>query len=522
MSLRVSLADHLRDSTDPLVESACSTGFAGSLRAGDHTLWGPAAEAEASIRLGWVRSPGEWSALAQEILNLREELAQAGVSSIALCGMGGSSLAPEVMAKCHGVALQIVDSTHPDVVHQALSGDLSHTAVVVSSKSGGTVETDSQMRAFVKAFEDQGIDPAPRVIVVTDPGSALEDVAKEAGYRVFLGNPSIGGRFSVFSPFGLVPSGLAGVDIATIVSDAEALWDTLGTDTPDNPALLLGAGMAVGHPQVNKVLLRPFAGLPGLGDWIEQLVAESTGKEGLGILPVVDSLLVQSERTADCLSIGEPGMDADIEISGTLGEHFLVWQYATAYAGAILGVNPFDQPNVESAKIAARALLGDTNDNQHSGTITLEGGSVWAGVPLPTELDTIARAASFALSLVSPRSYLALCVFGDSTSPEDWVLVRDHLEATLNRPVTLGFGPRFLHSTGQLHKGGPAEGVFLQIVEPAKNHVEIPGRDFDFLTLLSAQARGDRIVLHEHGQATVALELADTDSRRAVLDALGS
>jgi glucose-6-phosphate isomerase len=311
------------------------------------------------------------------------------------------------------------------------------------------------------------------------------------------------------------------VDIATIVSDAEALWDTLGTDAPDNPALLLGAGIAVGHPQVNKILLRPFREMPGLGDWIEQLVAESTGKEGLGILPVVDSLLVQSERTGDCLSVGEPGKDADIEISGTLGEHFLVWQYATAYAGAILGVNPFDQPNVESAKIAARALLGETSDNQHSGAINLEGGSVWSGVPMSAEIDTIGRAASFALSLVSTRSYLALCVFGDSTAPGDWVRVREHLEASLNRPVTLGFGPRFLHSTGQLHKGGPAEGVFLQIVESATNQVEIPGRDFDFLTLLNAQARGDRIVLHEHGQATVALEIEDADARSSVLEALG-
>lgn len=501
---------------DPLAR-AVRLSFASRLRAGDHTLWGKKAETEAAIRLGWTASPADQQELVSEILALKQELYASGVSSFVLCGMGGSSLAPEVMAAYAGVPLSIVDSTHPAVVGAAVSQNLSETALIVSSKSGGTVETDSQRRAFEQAFQDQGIDPATRIIVVTDPGSPLEKEATERGYRVFLGNPSVGGRFSALSAFGLVPSGLAGVDISQVLDEASAVWEAMGLDSETNPGLILGAALAVGHPMVATVLLRSFPLLPGLGNWIEQLVAESTGKDGKGLLPVVDSVL---SGALDCLSVGPGSSGADIQIEGGLGAHFLLWQYATAFAGEIIGVNPFDQPNVESAKIAARKALEGGGSSEAGDQDLVPGGMVSSSLKPGTPLESLEDAARYALTLVGEDSYLALCVFGDSRDSTPWNRVREHLEVAMSRPVTLGFGPRFLHSTGQFHKGGPARGVFLQILEKSTVSVRIPGREFDFSQLMEAQARGDRDVLIHSNQPTITLSVESAEARARVLDAL--
>lgn len=514
IALRLSVA--LAARVAPFLATAVSEKFASSLQRADHTLWGAEAESEASIRLGWVASPESARGLVTQIRALRSEFAAAGVDSFVLCGMGGSSLAPEVMAKVYSVALGILDSTHPDVIAHHTAQDLSRTAVIVSSKSGGTVETDSQRRAFEQAFQAQGINPAKRIVVVTDPGSALEEQAKASGYRVFLGDPNIGGRFSALSAFGLVPTGLAGVDIAEVLDQASAAFTQMGSDDPANPALLLGAGIAAGHPTINKVLLRAVPDLPGLGQWVEQLVAESTGKNGKGLLPVVDSGL---SGAADCVSVGGPGSDADLEIVGSLGAQFLLWQYATACAGAILEVNPFDQPNVESAKSAAREILNSSASTDTAMEHRVPGGVVFSSINPAVPAESLEQVVSTALALVHQRSYLAVCVFGNSTDPEPWSAVREHLEHTLHRPVTLGFGPRFLHSTGQFHKGGPAEGVFISVVEPSLASVDIPGRDFTFQDLLEAQARGDRAVLVESGQPTFSLALEDRDARQRVLAA---
>jgi len=519
--LRVSLDEDLAAKALVLVQQAVHSGFAASLQAGDDTLWGAPAQPEVSVRLGWVHNPSHLTNLVGEILGLRATLISEGIDSFVLCGMGGSSLAPEVMARSSGKDLGILDSTHPDVVYRFIVADLTRTGVIVSSKSGGTLETDSQLRAFEQAFIDQGIDPAARIFVVTDPGSPLEDRARTAGYRTFLGNPNIGGRFSALSAFGLVPAGLAGVDIARIVKDAGGAWSQLGADSSGNQGLLLGAGLASGFPLVNKVLLRSFSNLPGLGDWVEQLVAESTGKDDKGLLPVVDSELdILDSETSDCVSVGDWGSGAQIEIQGTLGEHFLLWQYATAFAGAALGVNPFDQPNVESAKVAARELLESNGSVDTQQEVTLRGGSIWASEQIPDTVASVAEALDWATSLVKAESYLALCVFGDSTKPKQWIALRAGLEKKLNRPVTLGFGPRYLHSTGQFHKGGPAQGVFLTIIEPATRSVAIPGRTFEFGDLVVAQARGDRQVLADTGQPTVSVMFDDSRARDDVVSAL--
>ncbi|MDP5026301.1 MAG: glucose-6-phosphate isomerase, partial [Aquiluna sp.] len=243
----------------------------------DDSIWGPAAQPEASIRLGWVDSFKEAVNLIPEIVKLRDALREQGVDRIVLCGMGGSSLAPEVITKNAGAQLVVLDSTAPDQVAAALI-ELERTAVVVSSKSGSTVETDSQKRAFEKAFQDAGIDASKRIVIVTDPGSPLDSASRQDGYQVFNADPNVGGRYSALTAFGLVPSGLTGADIAALVSSANQAAAVFSSDSTDNPALWLGAVFARtpgSHGYRDKFLIETDY-LPGFGDWAEQLVAEST------------------------------------------------------------------------------------------------------------------------------------------------------------------------------------------------------------------------------------------------------
>ncbi|MBA2444953.1 MAG: glucose-6-phosphate isomerase, partial [Nocardioidaceae bacterium] len=281
--LSVSSSDAYSDVLAKLVADR----VASKLSERDPTLWGPEAEAEASIRLSWVTLPRSSRALLTELDALRAQLWSEDIDRVVLCGMGGSSLAPEVISRSYGVPLDILDSTHPSAVSQALSDDLSRTVVVVSSKSGGTVETDSQRLAFEAAFKAAGIDAASRLVIVTDPGSDLEKLATGAGYRkVFTADPNVGGRYSALTAFGLVPSALAGVDVADLLDEAEDEMDRLAQDSLENPALLLAAAIA-GNPGRDKLLIADAgSGIVGFGDWAEQLIAESTGKQGLGVLPV--------------------------------------------------------------------------------------------------------------------------------------------------------------------------------------------------------------------------------------------
>jgi len=433
-------------------------------------------------------------------MDFREELSRKGISRVVLCGMGGSSLGPEVMAASASIELTVVDSTHPDEIGPEVAKDLAGTVVVVSSKSGGTVETDSQKRAFEAAFSGQGLNPVDHIVIVTDPGSPLHQASHEAGYRVFEGDSTIGGRFSAISPFGLVPMGLAGLNLLAFLKDASAGYEACIQGGEDNPALRLGVALAYGHPEVNKILYKEDPSHPQFGDWVEQLVAESTGKEGKGILPVVGSSL---DSLADSLSVGSAGSDSDIEISGTLAEHMVLWEFATAVACAEIGVNPFDQPNVESAKVAARELLESTSvgvrEEEHWG-----GFSVFASPPLPS-LQKISDLPQVLGQLAGMRGYIALCIFAPRRLEPLWREVGHSIERTTGRPVTLGFGPRFLHSTGQLHKGGAPEGVFLQIIATATTDLEIPGRDFGFAELLLSQAHGDARVLVDSGQPVISV-----------------
>jgi hypothetical protein len=490
----------LVEATSSRRKELSESGFIEALAAGDFTLWGEAAEPEASIRLGWTAPPAKWGDVAGEITALRSELREAGISRVVLCGMGGSSLGPEVMAASAGLPLSVIDSTHPEEIYPELTKDLSDAVIVVSSKSGGTVETDSQKRAFESALSAQGLDPARHIVVVTDPGSPLHRASREAGYRVFEGDSTIGGRFSAVSPFGLVPAGLAGLDLDTFLAEATAGFRACTEPGLENPALMLGVAIAHRHPVVNKLLYRFDPALPGFGDWVEQLVAESTGKDGKGILPVVSSSL---DAIPDALSLGPTGSGSDVEVSGTLGGQIILWEYATAIACAEIGVNPFDQPNVESAKVAARELLESPTEETRK-EISLEGLSVFLDPPAPA-LRALTDLPSVLGSLAGGRGYIALCVFAPRNAEASWRECARQLEFSTGRPVTVGFGPRFLHSTGQLHKGGAPEGVFLQIIQTTDIEVEIPGRNFDFWQLLKSQAHGDARVVVDSGQPVLSL-----------------
>nr|WP_306239422.1 glucose-6-phosphate isomerase [Ornithinimicrobium cryptoxanthini] len=515
--------------------------FASRLFAQDATLWGPEAESEASIRLAWTGLHRSSRPLVGEIAALREELQTRGVHRIALCGMGGSSLAPEVICATAGVELVVVDSSDPDMVRSCVQDDLAGTAVVVSSKSGSTVETDSQRRIFVQAFVDAGIDPTERVIIVTDPGSAMDQQSRADGYRVINADPDVGGRYSALTAFGLVPSGLAGVDVGALLDEAEVVADLLAEDDSANPGLRLGAALGGTQPLRDKLILTD-RGTPivGFADWAEQLIAESTGKQGTGLLPVVVGTDGAAPAVAGAPDASVVALVADddespasedvpsqINVSGTLGAQLLLWEVATAVAGRLLGINPFDQPDVESAKNAARELMADPSDATEAPLSTdgaVEIRTAGASLDLGASADSLSAAVDTLLAQVDPdRGYLSVMVYLDRLAHADLAGVRDSLETRLGRPVTFGWGPRFLHSTGQFHKGGPEVGVYLQVTGEPVADLPVPGQEFTLGTFIAAQAAGDAKVLADAGRPVLRLHLADQEEGLAQLTAvLGS
>jgi len=517
---------------DQLVQDRVAT----RIMAKDATLWGPEAEAESSIRLGWVEAPVISRPLVDGIVSLREELHAEGIDHVVLCGMGGSSLAPEVITATAGVELTVLDSTDPEQVAAALADRLERTVVVVSSKSGSTVETDSQRRAFEAAFEAAGIDAKSRVVIVTDPGSPLDEAARAAGYRaVFNADPNVGGRFSALTAFGLVPSGLAGVDIAALLDEAEETLEILNEDDTDNIGLALGAALGGTDPLRNKiVIVDNGSGIVGFADWAEQLIAESTGKSGKGVLPVVapadapelnldapDVLVVRlvSAEDDDAAATGN-----EAAIAGGLASQMVVWEFAVAVAGRLLGINPFDQPDVEAAKVAARGLLDARPEpvpaDFTDGAIEVRGGQWLADAEAN---DTVESALKALLGRLGDRGYVSVQAYLDRLAYPQLESVRNPLVSFTGRPVTFGWGPRFLHSTGQFHKGGPAEGIFLQITADSSTDVVIPERPFTFGQLISAQAAGDAQVLAEHGVPVLRLHLTDRAAGvRQLLDIVNS
>ena len=483
--------------------------FASRLAEGDFTLWGAEAESEARIRLGWFYASVHSRTLVEPIATLRARHSASGLTRIVLCGMGGSSLAPEMITRTAGANLVVLDSTHPGHVRRVLSTDIESTVVVVSSKSGSTTETDSLIRAFRSAFETAGIDPVARFVVVTDPGSPLDDAARDAGYSVFNADPAVGGRFSALTAFGLVPSGLAGVDIAKLLDEADGALGALSSDSADNPGLVLGAAMVANEPRRDKLVFSSsYSSIVGIGEWVEQLVAESTGKLGRGVLPIVAGAGYPATDTRDSIAVSivdseTPTTAGDVVVAGELGEQIVLWEVATAVAGRILGVNPFDQPDVESAKIATRAFL-DTTASASAESI-VDGDVSLRALGYSSTATTLVEALKEIIDGISSNGYVAVHAYADCAGPLDSDEIQRQVALACERPTTFGWGPRFLHSTGQYHKGGPEQGVFIQIVDESTVDLEIPGKPYSFGRLLAAQASGDADVLAGHGRPVLTL-----------------
>jgi glucose-6-phosphate isomerase len=528
------LDDAVREAAAAALLDAIGADTASRLAEADPTLWGPQAQPEASIRLGWMDVTVASRGLLPELRELVGWCRTAGLDHIVLAGMGGSSLAPEVITRSAGKPLTVLDTTDPGQVRRALADRLDRTVLVVASKSGGTVETDSHRRVYEKAFADGGLTHnqiAARIVVVTDPGSPLEKTARDAGYRVFLADPNIGGRYSALSAFGLVPSALAGVDVEALLDAADAVRPALAEDE-DNPGLLLGAalGGAVDEGRDKLVIGDLDPALVGFGDWAEQLIAESTGKAGTGILPVV----VEGPDAPGWVGAGPDSIlaalgdakSASISATGPLGAQFLVWEYATAVAGRSLGINPFDQPNVTESKENTNRLLAESGpDGPVVPAPLLTDGPVEVyGDPHAFDgAKSLTDALETLLASVEEGGYLAVMAYLDRMADADAAGLRPALARRLrDRQVTFGWGPRFLHSTGQFHKGGPQVGVFLQLTGAVAKDLAIPGRPFTFGALHLAQALGDLGALTGRGRPALRLHLTDRQAGlESVLAAIG-
>jgi transaldolase / glucose-6-phosphate isomerase len=491
----------------------------------DPTVWKDDPDTpEIRDRLGWLTVGKAMAQQAKDLEALADEV-RAEFSRVVLCGMGGSSLAPEVLWRTFGAApghpsLHVLDSTDPRAVRQAeQGGDLSTTLFIISSKSGTTQESDSFFRYFWERTGGRG----SQFAAITDPGTALEQLAGAHGFRrTFLNPPDIGGRYSALSFFGLVPAALIGVDVETLLHRAHRMAEASAACVPplEGPAAWLGAilgeGALAGRDKATFVL---SPGIASFGLWVEQLIAESTGKEGKGILPVADeplgppdvygadrvfvSMVLAGEADTDVESrlatleeAGHPVVHLRLDDRYDLGQEFFRWEFATAMAGAVLRINPFDQPNVAESKANTKAVLA-------------KGGAA-------SPAASAAELEGF-LAGIEPGDYLAIMAYLPPTPENDRRLaaIRHRLRDRLRVATTFGYGPRFLHSTGQFHKGGPPVGHFLQITERSKEDLPIPGESFSFGQLEAAQAEGDLVALRARGRPAIRIE------GLGLLDAIG-
>jgi transaldolase/glucose-6-phosphate isomerase len=517
---------------------------------GDSTLWTGKDE---DRWVGWLRIIDQQRARREEFGRVSEDVRLAGFTSVVVLGMGGSSLCPDVLARVFGHVpghpqLRVLDSTVPAQV-RALDRelDLRRTLFIVSSKSGSTVEPSVFLAYYLDRVKSlMGADAGSRFIAITDPGSDLEKQAQREGFRkVFHGVPSIGGRYSALSHFGMVPAAAMGLNVSRMLDRAARMADACGADHrgEDNPGLVLGVVLGVAAlGGRDKLTLVVSPGLANLGDWLEQLVAESLGKHGKGVVPVAgealgqprsygeDRLFVQvrlssapsaeQDRAVAALErAGFPVVRIDVADPSDLAQEFFRWEVATAVAGAILGVNPFDQPDVEAAKVVARRMMAAYDETgalpPELPVLDGEGLRLFVDPAGAQQLAAAAREQTPAgwlkahLSRLGKGDYLSLNAFLEMSPQNQAVLqeIREAVRASSHDATTLGFGPRFLHSTGQLHKGGPGSGVFLVITADDAERVAIPGRRADFGVLARAQARGDQEVLAERGRRVLRVHL---------------
>jgi transaldolase / glucose-6-phosphate isomerase len=436
----------------------------------DPTVWTGSDEAH---WLGWLDEPLRMRQRTAEIAEFAGGIA-GEVDDMVLLGMGGSSLAPEVMRRWFSASrFHVLDTTHPKAIRRlADSLDLERTLFVVSSKSGTTLETRSHYDFFWERSKR-----GDRFVAITDPGSQLEQLAKSRGSRVFPGEPSIGGRYSALSMFGVLPAALMGVDLGRLLDRAEAMLNAChGAD--DNPGLELGLALGRGWQDGRDKVVFPDSN--GYGLWLEQLLAESTGKSGKGLVPAPGEDADGPDRQAQDVALDDPY---------DLGSEFYRWEFATAVAGAILGINAFNQPNVQEAKDRTSQIL--------------------SGPDRGLSPDTPEGDVASLLAQAKPGDYVAIQAFVDPAEEERLRPLVERARAESGCVVTFGLGPRYLHSTGQLHKGGPPIGCFLQVVDEVGKELPIPGKDFGFGRLIRAQAAGDYAALKERGRPVARVQLEE-------------
>ena len=499
MSIESQLPRGLQAPVDERLQAAVKEQVVRRLWDRDGTLWAPDGTPEVTDRLGWLDIAERLAAEVDDLLGFAAEVRDAGITDAVLLGMGGSSLGPEVLRRSYGegaIRLHVLDSTHPDAIRATRDAlDLGTTLFIVSSKSGGTIETMSQFKYFHSLQGD-----GAHYVAVTDPGTSLAKLGAEHGFRrVFENDPNIGGRYSVLSYFGLVPAAIAGYDIRAVVASAREAMEECRREQ-DNPGLALGAALGElavqGRDKLTFIVDDP---LESFGLWAEQLVAESTGKEGRGILPIADEPVVPAAeygsdrvflhvstgdvevtgKVGQLTAAGHPVFTIDADGPDDLGRVFFLSEFATAVAGWALGINPFDQPNVQEAKDNTQRVLSDPTR--------------------PEELDPGDPDAL--IGALEPPRYLAIMGYlpYESAVESGASRLRERVVRRHHVATTYGYGPRFLHSTGQFHKGGPSVGAFLQIVDEPEEDLEVPGEPYTFGSLIRAQADGDLQTLRSHG-----------------------
>lgn len=497
------------------------------LWSGDPTVWSEEVVPELADRLGWLDLHHTMEAEVEHIEALATGLVDDGVLDVVVCGMGGSSLAPDVFSRVLASGdtypqVSVLDSTHPDAVEeQARMIDLERSAFVISSKSGTTLETLSFFRYF---WERTGGDGS-RFIAITDPGTPLAEMAEERGFRAtVLAPPDVGGRYSALTPFGLVPAAIMGVDLRALLGRAATFADYVsGRPAAEDSAIALGLAWAAhaanGH---DKLTFRTSPGLASFPGWLEQLIAESLGKDGKGIVPIAGEPALstyQFDRVfVDYVLAGEtlepapddlPSVRFEVKDGLDLAAEMLRAEVATAAAGEVLGVHPFDQPDVERAKQLARRAMEEEADDE-------------AVHPVPTGDDVFRVRLERFLDQMRPGDYVALQAYlapdpdVDATAARFRQIVGERYETA----TTFGYGPRFLHSTGQLHKGGPNTGLFIQLVDRPDPDVSVPETDYTFGRLIAAQAAGDYAALREADRRVLRVDVTD-GGIEGLVEALG-
>ena len=527
------------------------------LWAKDGSLWAASGKPADDVAawLGWLGLPETMSGRAAELEHFVRDVREDGYRRAAVLGMGGSSLAPELFSRVFGrtpqdgLELRVLDSTHPDVVRGFRSwAAAQRTLFIVSSKSGSTTEPNAYQAAMSE------IAPALDFVAITDPGTQLADLARAQEFRAIIeAPPDVGGRYSALTVFGLVPAALVGADLPGLLERARRMADSCrAPDAAVNPGLALGAELGeAALAGRDKLTILTSSRLAAFGDWAEQLVAESTGKAGTGIVPVVgeppaDAAAYAEDRFFVVLTLaGDPDasverLAGDLEAGGhpvrriqlddplEIGAEFLRWEVATAAAGIVLGIDPFDQPNVQESKDATKALLEAYRSR----------GALPQPMPIVSDADlavsadpqvlgdtpvSVDGAVSQLFSLaLGGRDYVALLAYlpPDPGVADRLQAIRTRIRDATGAATTVGFGPRFLHSTGQLHKGGPDTGVFLQLTAEPSKDLPIPGWEESFGTLIAAQALGDLASLQKRGRRALRIHFRDVNAGLDRLEAM--